>query len=120
MIIDKPSPYAVPGFSSRASHITANRIVQIVAQHYNVPIENLFKKTRQRDNYLIPRQVAIYLIRTQVKMTLNSIGSYFQGDRPKPIDHTTIVHTMKAIRDLIEARDYVADDIEAIKNKLNQ
>ncbi|MEI6806157.1 MAG: ORF6N domain-containing protein [Myxococcaceae bacterium] len=88
---------------------TANpvsRIQNIVAQHWGLKIEDL-KSARRTKTISLPRQIAIYLIRTQMQISFAEIGSHF-GQR----DHTTIMHAYRKI-------DAACSDSNTIREKLN-
>lgn len=98
--------------------LTPSDIMDVVCEHYSVPLSNMYKKTRTRKGYLFPRQVCIYLIRRHTHMTLKSIGEYFQGDRPTPLDHTTIVHTVKLVKNLMDTDENIKNDLISLRIKL--
>lgn len=79
----------------------AREIKQIVAEHYSVDIDT---KSRKLD-YLIPRQIAIYLCRKHTKLSYAAIGRIFGKD------HSTI---MQACNKIERIKDDLPDDIDKI------
>ena len=75
--------------------ITIDLIMAIVAEDYNVSVEDLKSKKRNRE-ITIPRQIAMYLVRDMNGASLPRIGAEFGGR-----DHTTVIY----------ACDKVAEDM---------
>ena len=80
-----PAPQASRTLPSAAA------IKLAVADEWNVTPEGLASKRRTRD-ITRPRQVAMYLMREILDLSLVQIGSYF-GDR----DHSTVIHSIRKI-----------------------
>ena len=72
-------------------HDPISKIQNIVARHWGLKVEDLKSATRTKAISL-PRQIAIYLIRTQMQISFAEIGSHF-GQR----DHTSIMHAYRKI-----------------------
>ena len=64
----------------QGKHITINIIQDIVANYFNLRIEDL-KSQRRTRNISHPRQIAMYLSRKLTEMSLPKIGEEFGGDR---------------------------------------
>lgn len=100
-------------------NIPPDKIVEEVCKYYMVPVENVYKKTRIRKNFLFPRQVSIYLIRRHTDLSLKKIAEYFQGEeRKKPLDHTTIVHTVKAMENWMYTDEQVEKDVIYLRKQI--
>lgn len=91
---------------------TADRIVKVIEEHFNVTLEQLRTKNRRRV-ICYPRQVAMYLMYSRTTLTLVDIGEYFGGR-----DHSTILHSKEAIENLMETEILIREEIETISNKL--
>ena len=76
-----------------AIEITPERIQEIVAQYYNIRYEDIIGSKRN-SSIAKPRQVAMYLCRQLLDMSLPKIGENFGGR-----DHTTIIHGVNKIQD---------------------
>ena len=84
---------------------TILNIQKLCAAHYNITVRELLSPYRAlRLSY--PRHVAVYLCRSLTPASLPAIGKRF-GDR----DHTTVLHSYRKIRDLIQRDGAVADEI---------
>jgi chromosomal replication initiator protein len=68
-----------------------DQVQQLVANYYNVAIEDLKGKKRTA-NIAVPRQIAMYICRTFLEETLPKIGIEFGGK-----DHTTVIHSVDKI-----------------------
>lgn len=89
-------------------------IKQCVAKHFNIKVEDLYNRSR-RTEVLIPRQLAMYFIRTKTRQGLKAIADTFIG-----FDHTTVMNSVKQIQNAIDTKDErVYSNYLTIKNKLN-
>ena len=68
------------------------KVMAIVADHYNITIDDLKSKKRLA-KISIPRQIAMYICRTQLEESLPKIGLEFGGK-----DHTTVMHSVDKIK----------------------
>ncbi len=82
--------------SNRSRHITVTMIQKIVAQHFNLRVED-FKARRRTRNIAFPRQIAMYLARELTDTSLPRIGEEFGGR-----DHTTVLHAYDKIKEEIK------------------
>ena len=94
------------------SIITPQKIKQIVANFFNITVEDL-KSSKRSKNILLPRQIAIYLIRKLTDFSLPEIGNIF-GKK----DHTTILHSINKIETLIKSDVKIKNLIEDIEKEI--
>lgn len=81
--------------------ITMDRIIKLVANHYNLAIEEIKSKNNSR-RIAQPRQVAMYLCKRFTKHSFPEIGKEFGGKH-----HTTVMHSVKRIESRIkDERDF--------------
>jgi chromosomal replication initiator protein len=73
--------------------IDAQKVQLEVANKFNVDLSDLKGKCRSAD-IVLPRQIAMYLIRELTDYSLPSIGKAFGGR-----DHSTVLHSCKKIED---------------------
>lgn len=85
-------------------------INDVVCEHYQLTKEDLAQKSRRR-KVREPRQVAMYLMR-EFKHTCTEIGRYYKKD------HTTVVHTHKLIRDIMEVDPEMVITVKSIQYKI--
>ena len=82
--------------SGRRDSLTPNDIVEVVAARCRVDLIDLRGRSRSRE-YVVPRQIAMYLIRELTDASLVDIGNAL-GDR----DHTTVMHGIDKIKKELE------------------
>lgn len=92
--------------------ITPGSITSAVAEAFNVSPAQLKGKQRKR-NILVPRQVAITLIRDLTSMSLKDIGSFFSGR-----DHSTVLNSIERIEELRKKDPELDRSIEDIRRRL--
>jgi chromosomal replication initiator protein len=89
-------------------------IQRIVARHYNVSRGDLLS-SRRTANVVRPRQVAMYLAKTLTLRSLPEIGRRFGGR-----DHTTVLHAVRKIENLVGNDTALAEEIETLKRQLQE
>lgn len=93
--------------------ITADTILSIVAEHYEVSVQDLIGNKRN-SKIVVPRQVAMYLCRELIDLQLKSIGKSI-GNR----DHTTVIHGIEKIEKELKTSETMRNTIEILKKKIN-
>ncbi len=93
--------------------IRIEEIQRIVARHYNVSKQDLLSNRRTR-TIVKPRQVAMYLAKMLTPRSLPEIGRRFGGR-----DHTTVLHAVRKIEDLVGADGKLAQELELLKRLIN-
>ncbi|MEO0075493.1 MAG: chromosomal replication initiator protein DnaA [candidate division WOR-3 bacterium] len=89
------------------------KIIEVVATHYNLTVEQLQSKERTA-NLALARQVAMYLLRTFGGLSLKEIGAYFGGK-----DHSTVIHAIEKITTLKKENTSLSQDIQRISMLIN-
>jgi chromosomal replication initiator protein len=89
-------------------------IQRVVARHYNVSKADLLSSRRTR-TIVRPRQVAMYLAKVLTPRSLPEIGRRFGGR-----DHTTVLHAVRKIEDLIQGDKTLAEEIELLKRMIDE
>ena len=89
-------------------------IQRVVARQYNVSRADLLS-SRRTANVVRPRQVAMYLAKTLTLRSLPEIGRRFGGR-----DHTTVLHAVRKIENLVGNDTAFAEEIEALKRQLQE
>ena len=93
--------------------ITAQFIIEVVAEHYNLTMDQMISKDRKK-TVARPRQIAMYLCRTMISSPLGAIGTLLGGR-----DHATIIHGYNKIVEEMRTNSELRRDIETIENKIN-
>ncbi len=92
--------------------LTIEEIQRKVAEHYNVRLSDLIGPKRLR-TIARPRQVAMYLAKQLTSRSLPEIGRRFGGR-----DHTTIMHGVRKIEELMATDSQLADDLQLLRRLL--
>jgi chromosomal replication initiator protein len=98
--------------TSRRQRISNEAIVDAVSKFYGIDLKVLKGRGRSR-NIVVPRQVAMYLMREETEASLNEIGSEL-GNR----DHTTVLHGCEKIATEINTDARLRADVLAIRERL--
>lgn len=93
--------------------ITPELIIEIVAEHFNITVNDLRSKNRSAE-IALPRQIAMYLCRTMTDIPLKSIGLFLGGR-----DHSTIKHGANKISEDLKKDPQLQNTIGIIKKKIN-
>lgn len=88
------------------------KIQRVVAEYYNVSVDDLKSKKRVA-TIAFPRQIAIYLSRQLTDESFPRIGMEFGGR-----DHSTVIHSCDKIADEIKSNKQLEKIINEIKKKL--
>jgi chromosomal replication initiator protein len=100
------------GNDSRESRLTSKQIAQAVAEYYHISLEAMCGK--QRDKHIVmPRQIAMYLIRQETQASLLEIGQLFGGR-----DHSTVLHACEKIDRALNIHPTLRREIVAIREQL--
>ena len=92
--------------------IKVERIQALVADYYNVTLEDM--KSKRRDKHIVfPRQVAMFLVREETPSSLPAIGKAFGGR-----DHTTALHSIEKIANELKEDERLRYEVQAIKERL--
>lgn len=90
---------------------TIDEIQKKVAEHFNISVKELQSSRRAR-TVARPRQVAMYLAKQLTSRSLPEIGRKF--DR----DHTTVMHAVRKVEELIVEDPTLAENIEILRRSL--
>jgi chromosomal replication initiator protein len=80
----------------KRSMVEPDEVVSQVAGAFGVTVQNLVGPDR-RQEIVLPRQIAMYLLRVEANCSLPKIGEAFGGR-----DHTTVMHACQKVTDLLE------------------
>lgn len=96
--------------SNRA--VTPKKIIQSVAEFYDLKEKDLISSSRKKE-IVKPRQVAMYLLRKELKNSYPFIGRKL-GDK----DHTTVIHSFEKISKELESDKNLEEEIDLIRQRL--
>lgn len=93
--------------------ITLKDIKEVVANYYNISVEDLVSKKKTK-NIAFPRQVAMYIARKLTDSSLPKLGVEFGGR-----DHSTVLHAYNKLENDIENNQEVKKNVDDIISMLN-
>lgn len=87
-------------------------VVDTVAAYFNLKVGQI-KGPRRSKPIVFPRQIAMYLLKTELDISLVKVGEIFGGR-----DHTTVMHSVDKISKEILISEELRLDLEALKKRL--
>lgn len=100
-IIQNPSRIANP-----------KKILEVVSEFYDLTEKELIQTSRRRE-VVRPRQIAMYLLREELKSSYPFIGKRFGGK-----DHTTAIYACEKIAKELQNSEFLTDEINLIKQRI--
>lgn len=85
-----------------------DQVQQLVANHYNITVEDM-KSKKRKASVALPRQIAMYICRTVLEESFPKIGIEFGGK-----DHTTVMHSVEKIKKEIKNNGILEVEISKI------
>ncbi len=92
--------------------LTIDDIQKAVAMHFKIKVSDLLS-TKRMKFIALPRQVAMFLSRTLTNASYPEIGLQF-GNK----DHSTVIHSVNKITEMIKDNQSIKDAVEKIKKGL--
>lgn len=96
----------------RRNHIHADDVIKSVCEFYSFKQTQL-KGPKRNASLVLARQVCMYLLKTELGITHLEIGNLLGGR-----DHTTIMHGVDKIKELVDNKAKVNEDIMGIMKYL--
>lgn len=93
--------------------ITPELVIDVVSEHFNIPVSELKGKKRNAE-IVLPRQIVMYLCRTMTDTALKTIGIILGGK-----DHASVSHGVKKIAHDITVDEALNNTVNIIKKKIN-
>ncbi len=101
-------------YTSRTKAVTLKQIIKTVSSFYDVSIEDI-KSEKRKKHLVVPRQIAMFLMRKVGQASLPTIG-YEMGGR----DHTTVMYSCKKVQKDYDNNSNIREQIDLIKQRLSQ
>lgn len=92
--------------------LTPRELILEVAQYFDIAVDDILGKSREK-RLAFPRQIVMYLMREDLKLSYPSIGDELGGR-----DHTTAMHAHTKISTNLENDLKLKQDIDMIKQKM--
>jgi chromosomal replication initiator protein len=98
--------------SGKRKGITHKHIFRVVSEFYDINQDDLVIKGRKKE-IVRPRQVAIYLMRSELNYSYPGIGEKLGGR-----DHTTAMHAFEKIKKELEFDEKLIEEVTHLKEQL--
>ena len=92
--------------------ISTKEVIKIITEFYNLEEGDVYKKTRKKE-VVKPRQVIMYILREDFRISYPSIGEKLGGR-----DHTTVIHSCEKIKNDIKTDLILNKEINQIRGML--
>lgn len=101
------------GKQNRPRHITPKGIIEKTASHFDITLNDITSAKRDKD-IVTPRQVAMYLLRSELHMSFPKIANEL-GRK----DHTTAIHSVDKVETLLGHDFVMRQHVQEIREKLH-
>ena len=108
-----PQKHAI-NYNEKRKAITLSYIASVVGTFYNIPVEEIYGQSRQK-NIMQARKAVIYLTKEIINDSFESIGMALGGRK-----HSTIMYSHKEAGDLIKTNLKFQEEINTLFNIINQ
>lgn len=98
--------------SSFRKFMSPKKIVKVVAEFYDLKESDLVTQSRSRE-VVKPRQIAMFIMREELKISYPAIGDRFGGR-----DHTTAIHSCAKIAENLKTNPELEEEIRLIKDRI--
>lgn len=88
------------------------KIIQTVAEFYDLKEKEILSSSRKKE-IVKPRQIAMYLLKEELKKSFPFIGQCFGGK-----DHTTAIHSYGKVVKELEKNEKLEEEINLIKQRI--
>lgn len=93
------------------STITPEAVIDEVSRYYDISVDKI-KGDKRTSDIVLPRQIAMYIIREKTNLSLPEIGKEMGGK-----NHTTVLHSIKKIEESMKQDPQIAKIVaELIEN----
>lgn len=97
---------------SKTRHISARQVIEKTARYFELKVADL-KSPNRSANIMLPRQIAMYLLRTELHLSYPQIARELGRG-----DHTTAMHAIKKIETKLKLDTAVREKVAAVKEDL--
>ena len=97
---------------SPSKDVSVKSILSTVSEHYDIALTLITGKTRKQE-VVLARQMAMYIIKQHTQLSLKSIGSHFGGR-----DHTTVIHSCNMVRNYLDTDARAQNAMNTILERL--
>ncbi len=98
--------------SAPGKTVSVKKIIQAVAEFYDIKEKEIISSSRKKE-IVKPRQIAMYLLREELKSSYPFIGRKFGGK-----DHTTAIHAFGKVSQELEKNENLVEEITLIRQRI--
>ena len=102
----------ISGTKNVAAQLSEQKIINVVADYYNLAPNQLTGKVRT-GQLALARHVAMYLIRINIDVPLNKIGNMFGGR-----DHSTVMNGITKVENMLKTDEALKAAIEELQKRI--
>ena len=92
--------------------VSYQEVLTAVSEYFGIELEALLGDNRSRD-LMIPRQVAMYLLKNKLRYTYERIGNIFNGR-----EHSAVMYSCKKLELLMKKDQRLTSDIYSLREKI--
>ena len=96
-------------YNPKKRQVTPERIAKAVSDYYGVGMDALQGQKREK-SIVVPRQIAMYLMREETDVSLLRIGAELGGR-----DHSTVLHACDKINREMQVNDEMRREVSAVR-----
>ena len=102
----------ITGIKNVATQLSEQKIINVVADYYNLSPSQLIGKVRT-GQIALARHIAMYLIRINIDVPLTKVGTAFGGR-----DHTTVMNGIAKVESMLKTDESLKVVIETLQKRL--
>ena len=110
--LEKISQFFGKNKSKEPERVSSKTIFNAVTKYFEITATDLKDKSRKRE-VVVPRQIAMYLMRSLTDVPLVQIGELLGGR-----DHTTVIHSCEKIKNDLKNDQLLGQQINQIRSML--
>ncbi len=92
--------------------LTSKKLLAVISSFYDISMVDLLGASRKRE-LVVPRQIAMFLMREELKASFPNIGRDIGGR-----DHTTAMHACVKISKLVDNDEKVKNDVAVLRQRV--
>jgi chromosomal replication initiator protein len=98
--------------SGKKKGITHKHVIKVISEFYDISESDLIAKNRKQE-VVKPRQIAMYLMRSELQHSFPGIGEKLGGR-----DHTTALHAYEKILEALDRDEKLAEEVAHLREQL--
>ena len=92
--------------------ISPRKLLENIVNYYDISMDDILGQSRER-RFALPRQIAMYLLREEIKCSFPAIGKHVGGR-----DHTTAMHACSKICEMVKEDEQLKRDLVLLRERL--